>query len=288
MDLVVRQTRWVQPGETIAGRSFSTGPGGKGLNQAVAAARAGAEVAFLGSVGSDDFGARLLAVFDGEGIDRSGVVVREGTTGIAAITVTDDGENAIVVVPGANAVDELGLSDRAAIAAADYLVVQLERPLPLVHGALRFAREQGVTTVLTPAPVAKGIAELVSLADLLVPNEGEALELSGAADADEAACALSHAAGVVIVTLGQRGSIVARGGSVIARIPARPTRAVDTTGAGDTFVGVLVAWLAAGAPLEDALEAASAGASISVSREGAAVSMPRREEILATLATSPG
>lgn len=283
MDLVVRQPRWVKPGETISGTDFSTGPGGKGLNQAVAAARAGGDVRFLGAVGADAFGDRLRAVLAEEGIDVSRVTVEEAPTGIAAITVTDDGENAIVVVAGANGTATLDDADRDAIAAAAFLVVQLERPLPLIAEAMRFARSQGIRTVLTPAPVTDGIDELIGLADILVPNEGEALRLAGAPDVEAAAAVLSNSAGTVIVTLGERGALVARGGTVRGRVAPRSARAVDTTGAGDTFVGVLVAWLAAGEPVEVALAAATAAASVSVTRAGAAVSMPSRAEIVAAL-----
>ncbi|MFS0735182.1 PfkB family carbohydrate kinase [Microbacterium sp. 1P10UB] len=297
MDLVVRQPRPARPGETMSGSSFATGPGGKGLNQAVAAARAGADVAFIGCVGADDFGARLTRVLDEAGIDASGVrVITEpadrASTGIAAISVTDDGENSIVVVPGANGDDELTETDAAAIARAQFLVVQLERPLPLVRRALEAARERGVRTVLTPAPATADAAALIPLADIVVPNEGEAALLSGLVDhdADASARALSGRAsggdgtGLAVVTLGERGAIVACGGEIVHRVGARRVDAVDTTGAGDTFVGALVAWLARGADLEEALEAATAAAAIAVTREGAAASMPSRDEIEAALA----
>jgi len=286
MDLVVRQARPALPGETIFGHRFDTGPGGKGLNQAVAAARAGARVAFLGAVGDDDFGARLRATLVGEGIDVDGLVTLADPTGIAAITVTDDGENSIVVVPGANASSALRDADRGRIAAASHLVVQLERPLELVLEACRFARSQGVRTVVTPAPVADGLDELIDLADVLVLNEGEAQRLAGRADAEDAATALSERAGLVIVTLGARGALVAERGTVRQHIAARPVAAVDTTGAGDAFVGALVAWLAGGAELTEAGAAASAAASLAVTRAGAAASAPTREEILAILSGS--
>lgn len=285
MDLVVRQPRWVEPGETMFGTGFSTGPGGKGLNQAVACARAGAAVSLVGAVGDDQFGERLRRVVADEGIDVSRLVTDAAPTGVAAITVTDDGENAIVVVPGANDAVVLDDADRAAIRTASHLVVQLERPTMLLDAAMRVAREHGVTTVLTPAPVRDGLDDLIALADILVPNEGEAVELSGELDGEAAAVALSRIAGTVIVTLGARGAVVARSGAVIRRVPARSARAVDTTAAGDTFVGVLVAWLAIGADLDAALEAATAAAAITVTRPGAADSMPRRDEIVTALAS---
>lgn len=284
MDLVVRVASAVRPGETVSGSSFATGPGGKGLNQAVAAARAGADVCFLGAVGDDEFGGRLRGFLRAEGIDASGLASAAEPTGIAAITVTDDGENAIVVVAGANADDRLSAADRAAIVGAGYLVVQLERPLALVIEAMRWARRHGVTTVLTPAPVPDcAVDELVSLSDILLVNEHEAAALGGEADAAAAARSLSRAAGTVVVTLGAAGALVARDGEVVQTVAARRVSAVDTTGAGDTFAGVLVAWLAAGSALHASLEAASAAASLTVTRPGAAASMPQRADILTAL-----
>ncbi|GAB3603455.1 ribokinase [Microbacterium aureliae] len=284
MDLVVRQPRWVRPGETMFGSHFSTGPGGKGLNQAVAAARAGADVAFIGAVGSDDFGARLADGLAAEGVDTTALRRVGAATGIAQITVTDDGENAIVVVPGANAESALSDADRAAIDGASHLVVQLERPHALLRTALAYARDRGVTTVLTPAPVADESRELIGLADILLPNEREAMELSGEATAEAAANSLSRSAGTVVVTLGERGALVAQGGAVVATVQPRRVKAVDTTAAGDTFVGVLVAWLSSGEDFAAALDAATAAAAIAVTRTGAADSMPARDEIDALLA----
>ena len=283
MDLVVRQPRRAEAGETIFGTHFHTGPGGKGLNQAVAAARAGADVTFVAAVGADDFGVRPRSWLQREGIDVSRVRIADAPTGIAQITVTDDGENAIVVVAGANARASLDDADREAIAEASHLVVQLERPEPLLREAMSFAREVGVTTVLTPAPARDGLDELVALADVLVPNEGEAALLSGEPDPELAAMALSRRAGTVIVTLGARGALVAIGGEVVERVSAPAVTAVDTTGAGDTFTGVLVARLAAGDQLAAALAHASAAASLSVTRHGAAESMPTADEIAAAL-----
>lgn len=286
MDLVVRQHRAVRPGETIFGTGFRTGPGGKGLNQAVAAARAGAQVHFIGAVGGDDFGGRLREFARAQGIDTARLRTDARATGIAAITVTDDAENSIVVVPGANAVDELDDDDRRAIAESSHLVIQLERPLPLIREALRVARQHGVVTVLTPAPVTAECASLLDLVDILVPNEQEAVALSGAADGADAAARLSEHAETVIVTLGGDGVAMARAGSVVEVLSAHPVTPVDTTGAGDTFVGVLVAFLADGAPWDRALTAAITGAAIAVTREGAAESLPTRAEIEAVLARS--
>ncbi|WP_401000736.1 ribokinase [Agromyces sp. GXQ0307] len=284
MDLVVTLARRPEPGETVSGTHFAMGPGGKGLNQAAAAARAGGRVRMLAAVGDDDFGAELVRRMAAEGIDTGGVTRRSTATGTAHIAVTDDGENSIVVVPGANAANELSDVDRASIAGSAYLVVQLERPSALLREAMGFARANGVATVLTPAPVDGHAASLVELADILVPNEGEAKELAGTDDAESAAIALSRTAGTVIVTLGARGAIVAQQGRITGHVPARPVTPVDTTAAGDTFVGVLVAALADGVELLDALSTATAAAAITVTRSGAVDAMPSLAEIRAITA----
>lgn len=286
MDLVVRQPRWTRPGETIFGSGFVTGAGGKGLNQAVAAARAGARVSFLGAVGEDAFGVDLRARLVAEGIDVRRLVTRPEPTGVAAIAVVDDGENAIVVVPGANASTEFDEADRDVVASASHLLVQLERPATLVREAMVFARSRSVMTVLTPAPVHPDLHELLHLADLLVANQGEAAILSGEADAERAAIALSRAGGAVVVTLGGEGALFARAGRVEATVAAYPATAIDTTGAGDAFTGALTAWWADGADWSDALKAASAAGSIAVSRVGASDAAPTRTEILSRLDSS--
>lgn len=280
MDLVTRQPRLPRPGETIFGSDFSTVPGGKGLNQAVAAARAGGDVGFVGAVGRDAFGAQLRELAVREGIDDAGLVDVDAATGIAQISVVDGGENSIVVVSGANvASDDLDDAARAAITGARYLVVQFERPIPLVRAALEVARGAGVQTVLTPAPVVEVDDALLTLVDILVPNAQEACELAGLDDETEAALTLSRRAGTVVMTRGSRGALVTRDGAVLREVPARRVEAVDTTAAGDTFVGVLVASLAEGSELERALQAATAAASIAVTRPGATSSMPTRAEI---------
>lgn len=280
MDLVVRQPRLPRPGETMFGSGFTTVPGGKGLNQAVAAARAGAEVRFVGAVGEDAHGRELRDVLDAESIGTAGLASTSEPTGTAHISVLDDGENSIVVVSGANAtVTSLTDEARAAIAEAGLLVMQFELPQSVVLEASRLAREVGARTVLTPAPAAEPEAGLLELIDVLVPNGGEARELAGVDDDEEAARVLSRSVETVVVTRGGEGALVARDGEIVANVPAVMVEAVDTTGAGDTFVGVLVARLAAGDELERALEWAAAGAAISVTREGATTSMPQKDEI---------
>ena len=283
MDLVVRQPRLPHPGETMFGSSFTTVPGGKGLNQAIAAARAGGSVAFVGAVGDDAFGAQLCGQLAADGIDVDAVRTAPEPTGTAHISVVDGGENSIVVVPGANATtEELDDADRAAIAAARFVVAQFERPLPLIRSAFELARAGGATTVLTPAPVLDA-GDLLELVDLLVPNAGEACELAGVDDPAEAARALSRRVGTVIMTRGGDGALVARAGEIVGEVPARRVQPVDTTAAGDTFVGVLVTRLAAGDALDAAARAASVAASIAVTRPGASSSMPTWDEVAALL-----
>ena len=285
MDLVVRQPRLPHPGETMFGSSFDTVPGGKGLNQAVAAARAGGDVAFLGAVGRDSFGAALRDCLQDAGVDTHGLAEVDGATGTAHISVLDGGENAIVVVPGANAaVTALDEGSQSRIEEARYLVAQFERPIELITEAFVVARGMGVQTVLTPAPVQPVAHELLQLVDILVPNAQEACELAGVAEETQAAITLSNTVGLVVMTRGSRGALVARDGAVVTEVQARKVEAVDTTAAGDTFAGVMVALLAEGALLEAALAAATVAASISVTRPGASTSMPTRAEIDAALA----
>lgn len=286
MDLVVEYDRRPEPGETVFGSAFSLAPGGKGLNQAVAAARAGSAVAFLGAVGDDGFGRSLRSELNAAGIDTAGLRIGSEATGVAQISVTGDGENSIVVVSGANASSAVSDSDRAAIRGARFLVAQCERPLELLLEAWDKARRHGVTTVLTPAPVIAGVDELLDLTGILVPNEHEALLLTGAASAEEAAAQLSTRAETVVVTLGSRGALLARGGRVVERFASRRVDAIDTTAAGDTFVGYLVSWLATGATIEDAIRAAIVAASVTVSTRGAARSIPERTEVVRLLTPS--
>lgn len=286
IDHVVRQSRLPRVGETLFGSDFVTVPGGKGLNQAIAAARAGGDVAFLGAVGDDDLGRRVRSALDAAGVDTRALRVVGGATGTAHIAVLDGGDNAIAIVPAANAA-LTDFDDHAALEGARFLVSQFERPIPLIRGAFAAARERGVTTVLTPAPVVQVDADLLDLVDILVPNAIEACGMAGVDDEWEAAAALSRRAGLVIMTRGELGAVVVRDGRVEAEVPARLVDAVDTTAAGDAFVGALVAWLADDAPLEAALRAATAAASICVTRPGTSSAIASRDEIDALLADEP-
>ncbi len=286
MDLVVRAPRLPVPGETLSGRSFSTVPGGKGANQAVAAARLGAATAMVGCVGEDAFGRELRGVLEGDGVDCRGVRTVPGASGVALIVVDDGGRNGIVVVPGANGL--LSPEDldrhREVVAAARVVALQLETPLATVAHAARTARALGKAVVLNPAPAQPLPASLLECADFLVPNELEAAALSGlpVESVEGAARAGEHlrrqGAGSVLVTLGERG-VVAATASGTQHFPARPVRAVDTTAAGDTFLGGLCAALVEGRPLPEAIGFAQAAAAISVTRPGAQPSIPYRREI---------
>ncbi|MEA4945225.1 MAG: ribokinase [Propionicimonas sp.] len=278
MDLVVRVAAPPRPGETIFGSSFITVPGGKGLNQAVAAARAGGRVSFIGTVGTDGYGTALADLMTDEGMDV-GQLRREGITGTAHITVDAEGQNSIIVVSAANLLTSADQVTDEVLDGLGWLVTQLELDLATVQVALARAHAAGVRTVLTPAPARPLSAELLRTVDLLVPNELEACMLADRDDPLEAAQVLSELCRDVVVTLGGDGAALASGGRITARIPGRRVEALDTTAAGDTFVGVLTTLLAEGADLPEALQVATVAASISVTRSGATSSMPTRAEI---------
>ncbi|MGW3622350.1 ribokinase [Streptomyces sp. NPDC000880] len=280
MDLVAYVSHAPKRGETVTGREFRTIPGGKGANQAVAAARAGGDVAMIGAVGSDDFGVLLRHTLESSGVDTDLLRTAEGPSGTAHIVVDDEGGNAIVVIPGANGtVTALAPGDEALIATSVALLLQLELPLSAVLDGAEAARRHGVRTVLTPAPAQPLPPELLAVTDLLVPNEHEAATLAGVADPHMAAEALLRQVPEVVITLGSAGSLYAARGADPVTVPAPRVRAVDTTGAGDTFVGALAVALVEGMPVQQALTWASAAAALCVQRPGASTSMPYRSEI---------
>ncbi|MGW2822592.1 ribokinase [Streptomyces sp. NPDC001443] len=280
MDLVAYVEKAPQRGETVTGREFRTIPGGKGANQAIAAARAGAGVAMIGAVGNDSFGTRLRATLEDSGVDTGLLRTAEGPSGTAHIVVDDEGGNAIVVVPGANGtVDHLTPADDNLVASADALLLQLEIPLRAVVAGARAARAHGVRTILTPAPAQPLPPDLLAAVDLLVPNEHEAAALTGRTDPREAALALLDQVPEVVVTLGAAGSLYAARGAAPLTVPAPRVSAVDSTGAGDTFVGALAVALGEDRSVREALAWAAAAAALSVQREGASASMPYRSEI---------
>ena len=292
MDLRIRTPRLPAPGETLTGSGFDTDGGGKGANQAVAAARQGARVAMLGAVGQDAHGAALLAALQADGIDTDAVERIAGTpSGTAAILLMPDGENSIVVIPGANhaLTPERVRAQAARLRQARVVVAQLECPLDAVAEALAIAREAGAVTVLNAAPVQPLGEALLGQLDWLVVNEIEAAALAGMpvpgpAEARAVAEQLrQRGPRQVLVTLGAEGLVLAGPEGTLA-LPAPRVQAVDTTGAGDTVVGALAAALAAGRPLREALTRAQAAAALAVTRLGTQSAMPTAAEVDALVA----
>ena len=291
MDLVARVPRFARAGETVLGDSFATVPGGKGANQAVAAARLGVPVRMVGRVGQDAFGPVLLDALAAHGVNIQGVAVVPGASGVAMIEVDAGGENRIIVIPGANG--GLGVPDLerldAALEGAAVLLLQLEVPLPAVVEAARLARARGVTVVLDPAPAQTLPAELYPLIDLLTPNASEAGVLVGfpvvtEKDAEKAAQELrSRGVAEVLIKRGGQGVLWAGAGPV-QFMPAYHVEAVDTVAAGDAFNGGLAAALAGRLPLAEAIQWGLATAALAVTRHGAQDSLPSRSEVQVLLA----
>ena len=292
-DLIIKAARIPRPGETILGGEFARAAGGKGANQAVAAARAGGAVTFIARVGCDANGEAALAGFAADGINVKHVI-RDPTrpSGVALILVDQNGENSIAVASGAN--DKLSPADvrraKGAFRQAQIVLLQLETPLATVVAAAALAAGAGVRVVLNPAPARPLPAQLLKHLYLLTPNESEAELLTGVSVTDEATAAraadklLARGVQNVIITMGSRGAFVA-GKDWRQLIPGFKVNAVDATGAGDIFNGALVVALAEGRPLLEAARFASAAAAISVTRFGAQPSAPSRPEIEAMLTT---
>ena len=280
MDVAVRTARLPKPGETLLAESVLRSGGGKGANQAVAAARAGgAATAMIGAVGADGDGGTLLADLARDGIDIAAVRRLDGLpTGVALITVDANAENTIVVAAGANAAVELTEADRETVRKADVVLAQLEIPQAVVAEAAA-ARRPGSRFVLNAAPAAPLDAALHEQVDVLVVNEHEAVELAQLADLDSALRRLLDDVPTVLVTLGADGArLLSRDGSDV-RVPAPRVTATDTVAAGDTFCGVFAAALASGLDERVSLERACAAASLAVQRSGAQASVPTADEV---------
>lgn len=286
-DMVVQAPRIPRPGETVLGGRFTMAAGGKGANQAVAAARAGGNVTFIARVGDDLFGRQAIDGFKRDAINIEFVLRdRNAPSGVALITVSSEGANSIAVAPGANA--KLTPADvRAAekvIRAADVAILQLETPLETVAAAVEITRTAGVPVILNPAPAQPLPDDLLRCVSILTPNESEAqlltgIEVSSCEGARRAADALiAKGVRTVLVTLGAEGCLVASAGSSDL-VPGFRVKAVDTTAAGDVFNGSLAVALAEKKPLPDAVRFANAAAAISVTRLGAQPSAPHRNEI---------
>ncbi|MGO1561399.1 Ribokinase [Actinomycetales bacterium JB111] len=281
-DLVVTAPRRPEPGETLVGTDFATFVGGKGFNQAVAAARTGATTAVVGRLGKDPFAEEFREFLLAEGIDDSGVRIDpEHGTGVGLPYVQEDGQNSITIVPRANlAVTEGDVeAAREQIEQAEVLLVGLEIPMPAVVRAAQLGRAAGTTVVLNPAPFHPVPPELLDSVDIVVPNEVELRQMvPGVPDPTEAALALHDQVGcALVVTCGSQGLIVVERGSA-RTVPAHRVEAVDTIGAGDAFCGCLGARLALGDPLDEAIDYANAAAALSVTRSGGAPSVPSAAE----------
>jgi ribokinase len=287
MDLVVRTPRMPRPGETVVGARFAAHPGGKGANQAVAAARLGARAALVGAVGADAWGSELRSVLASEGIDFEHVVrLSDAPTGVAVITVADGGENQIVVASGANhalTADHVQAAHDE-IAAADVLLLQNEVPGAANLRAAQIAKKAEVRVVLNAAPAVEVSAELMSLADVLIVNAAEARELAGVKDGEDVSPAgiarrlATRGPLHVAVTLGPEGALLFDGETVI-RQSAPDVAVVDRVGAGDAFAACFAVAQAGGARLADALRRACVAGALATTAEGAIPSLPRRDAL---------
>jgi ribokinase len=287
-DMIIKVKQFPAPGETVLGGKFLMAAGGKGANQAVAAARAGGEVNFIACLGNDAFAKQALLNYVEDKINIDNIIIdKKNPSGVALILVSAEGENSIAVASGANAelTSELIQQKHNVIKNADILLLQLETPLETVIKAAEIAHAEGVTVILNPAPVQSLPKNLWSNIDFLTPNTAEAEQLSGIKITDlESAKKTAHVIldlGVrhVIITLGDQGALLADRSQQIL-IPSFIVNTVDTTAAGDTFNGALAVALSDNMPLIDAVKFANAAAALSVTKNGAQPSIPRREEIL--------
>lgn len=282
LDFVVRASHVPAPGETVLGRDFATFPGGKGANQAVACARAGgAPTRMLLGLGDDAFAAVIESSLQASGVQLDIVRSQDRATGTAFICLSDDAENAITVAPGAN--DELRAEHLPDLSGVGYLLLQLETPLDTVEAYAHAAHTAGVMVVLNAAPARALPASLLALVDVLIVNEGELATLAGERNGI-AACLDSIDVPCVIVTMGSRGCCARTADGTLLQT-SFAVDAVDTTAAGDTFCGTLVAALGRGEPPADALREASAASALACTRLGAQSSIPTRAEVGAMLAS---
>lgn len=292
LDLIASVERLPSPGETVLGDHFNTAPGGKGANQALAAARAGAQVRMIGSVGKDAFAGEALACLKAGQVDLSGVAQTDAATGTALILVAGNGENTVAVVPGANASVLPGDIAKASPAGNGGIVLlQLEIPLATVEAALDAAAGAGATTILNTAPFRAEAAPLLAKADFIIANEtefdlyAEALKLEGN-DRDARMKSFAGCTGrTIIVTLGADG-VLAAGPGIFLKVPALKVTPMDTVGAGDTFCGYLAASLAQKLALEDALQRAAFAGSLACLKKGAQPAIPLAAEVDAALGKS--
>ena len=290
VDYVVRVARQPLPGETLLGGDYARYTGGKGANQAVAAARAGGAgtVRMAGCVGSDDDGVALRRALEQDGIDATAVRQVAGPSGAAFITVDDAGQNAIVVAPGANGRFEPSHLEQPSFAGTRVVVLQLEVPQATVRAAARLGRGSGAAVMLNAAPMRELAADDLADVSMLVVNEHEAGLMAGraaprtAAEAQAAAALLRERVATIVITLGEHGAVWCDD-DVAFHTPAFPVRAVDTTGAGDAFVGALAVAIAENRPAREAMRFACAAGALAATKPGAQSSMPTRAELQALL-----
>ena len=294
MDLVIRAQRHPSPGETITGEAFRTIPGGKGANQAVAAARMGGRVTMIGSVGTDPFGDALVTNLEAAGVETKTIERVENPTGVALITVSASGENTIVLAPGANGAvsPDMVAAHGSTIASADVLILQLEVPLAAVELAAKLAHEHGVQVILNPAPAQPLPAQMLACVSYLIPNEHEAalladLPTNGPIDAALAASRLqTQSVRGVIVTLGSRGALVLTPEG-FSSVPSFPVRVVDSTAAGDAFVGAFSVALSEGRTAVQAARWGCAAGALACTTLGAQPSLPWQAEVEKLLDSEP-
>ncbi|RWP41308.1 MAG: ribokinase [Mesorhizobium sp.] len=291
LDLIANVDRLPAPGETVRGSGFTTAPGGKGANQALAAARAGAKVRMVGAVGKDNFATEALALLREGKIDLSGVGETFASTGTALIMVADDGENVIAVVPGANDSVVTGDLSKAFMKKGDVVLLQQEIPLQTVDAALDAARAAGAVTVLNTAPFRAEAAAFLGKADYVVANAtefdlyGEALSLSGRDRPARMRDYAGKTGRTIVVTLGGDGVLAATPADLLM-VPALKIAPVDTVGAGDTFCGYFAAGLSSGLPLDQALARAAAAGSLACLKPGAQPAIPLAKDVDAALQKS--
>lgn len=283
-DLVVRAPRFPQPGETISGDDLQIIPGGKGANQAVAASRQGANVAMLGRVGSDSFGPFLLDSLKSNQVDVTHVQVDDSATGTATIIVDGNGQNSIVLSAGANGKVSPADVDSASALTPKLILLQLEIPIPTVLYAAQRARQNGSQVILNPAPAKPLPDELISLADFIIPNETElslltGMEVKDVPSAEQAArVLLGHGAKHVIVTLGSKGALLVSG-TQVKQVDTYKVDVVDTTAAGDAFIGGFASALLRGLELEEAVKHANACGALATTKFGAQPSLPTQDDV---------
>ncbi len=286
VDQVTRVKRLPGPGETVHGADYALIPGGKGANQALAARRAGASVRLVGAIGDDVLSRVALSELEADGVDLMSVARRAGTTGLAIITVDDNGENTIVLSAGANAHADAASIPDGTFGSGDTLLLQMEVPLAQNYAAAARARADGARVILSLAPYAPLFPDELAAFDMVIVNQHEAADLArhlaiAGGTPEETVAALAGALGrTVVATLGGDGAVAADGRDAI-RVPALQVTPVDTTGAGDTFCGVLAAWLDEGASFRTALARAAVAGSLAVTKAGAQPSFPTRAEIVA-------